>query len=135
VRPEVRPGVGTDPAARAHHMRAEGADKHGNFGQRYPVTSSPLSGGWHIGEVVAGSHVACRFTFRNISTARTPNCRTIGDGDVGPRRAVAGVHVENLHRGAVSTHLYLDKDAPISRAVEAIGRILGCAVLGGLYHR
>ena len=32
------------------------------------------------------------------------------------------------------THLSLDKDAPILRAVEAVGRILSRPVLGGLYH-
>jgi hypothetical protein len=29
----------------------------------------------------------------------------------------------------------LDKDAPIPRAVEAIGRILSRPVLGGLHHQ
>jgi transposase InsO family protein len=33
------------------------------------------------------------------------------------------------------THLCLDKDAPVSRAVEALGRIVSCPVLGGLHHR
>jgi hypothetical protein len=33
------------------------------------------------------------------------------------------------------THLSLDKDAPIPRAVEAIGRILSGPVLGGLHHQ
>ena len=33
------------------------------------------------------------------------------------------------------THLSLDKDAPIPRAVEAIGRILSRPVLGGLHHQ
>jgi transposase InsO family protein len=33
------------------------------------------------------------------------------------------------------THLSLDKDTPISRAVETVGRILGHPVLGGLHHR
>ena len=33
------------------------------------------------------------------------------------------------------THLSLNKDAPISRAIEAAGRIVGCPVLGGLHHR
>jgi transposase InsO family protein len=32
------------------------------------------------------------------------------------------------------THLALDKDAPVSRAVQAIGRILAMPVLGGLHH-
>jgi hypothetical protein len=33
------------------------------------------------------------------------------------------------------THLSLDQDAPIPRAVEAIGRILSRPVLGGLHHK
>jgi transposase InsO family protein len=33
------------------------------------------------------------------------------------------------------THLSLDKDAPIPRAVEAIGHILSRPVLGGLHHQ
>lgn len=33
------------------------------------------------------------------------------------------------------THLSLDKDAPISRAIEAVGSVFGRPVLGGLHHR
>jgi len=33
------------------------------------------------------------------------------------------------------THLSLDKDAPISRAIQTAGRIVGCPVLGGLHHQ
>ena len=33
------------------------------------------------------------------------------------------------------THLSLDKDAPISRAIEAVGRIIGRPILGGLHHQ
>jgi transposase InsO family protein len=33
------------------------------------------------------------------------------------------------------THLSLDKDTPISRAAEAVGRVFGRPVLGGLHHR
>jgi hypothetical protein len=33
------------------------------------------------------------------------------------------------------THLSLDKDAPISRAAEAAGRILCRPILGGLHHK
>ena len=32
------------------------------------------------------------------------------------------------------THLSLDKDAPVSRAIESVGRIFGRPVLGGLHH-
>jgi hypothetical protein len=33
------------------------------------------------------------------------------------------------------THLSLDKDAPVSRAIQAVGRIIGRPVLGGLHHQ
>ena len=33
------------------------------------------------------------------------------------------------------THLSLNKDAPVPRAVQAIGRILPTPILGGLHHR
>src|SRR6185312_4931186 len=33
------------------------------------------------------------------------------------------------------THLSLEKDAPISRAVELAGHILSRPILGGLHHR
>ena len=40
----------------------------------------------------------------------------------------------SLYNGT-RTHLSLNKDAPISRAVETAGRILGCPILGGLHHQ
>ncbi len=33
------------------------------------------------------------------------------------------------------THLSLDKDAPIWRAIEAVGRIIGRPILGGFCDR
>src|SRR5215470_15956789 len=33
------------------------------------------------------------------------------------------------------THLSLDKDAPISRAVQTVGRVVSVPMLGGLHHR
>jgi hypothetical protein len=33
------------------------------------------------------------------------------------------------------THLSLNKDAPIPRAAEAVGRILSRPILGGLHHQ
>jgi transposase InsO family protein len=33
------------------------------------------------------------------------------------------------------THLSLDKDTPISRSIETVGRILGQPILGGLHHQ
>jgi transposase InsO family protein len=36
---------------------------------------------------------------------------------------------------AARTHLSLGKDAPVSRAVQAVGRIVPRPVLGGLHHQ
>ena len=33
------------------------------------------------------------------------------------------------------THLALNKDAPVSRAIQTIGRILPVPILGGLHHQ
>ena len=33
------------------------------------------------------------------------------------------------------THLSLDKDAPVSRAIQSVGLIFGCPVLGGSHHQ
>jgi hypothetical protein len=33
------------------------------------------------------------------------------------------------------THLSLNKDAPVSRAIQTIGRILPLPILGGLHHQ
>jgi hypothetical protein len=33
------------------------------------------------------------------------------------------------------THLSLEKDAPVSRAVDRVGRILCRPILGGLHHQ
>jgi hypothetical protein len=33
------------------------------------------------------------------------------------------------------THFALNKDSPVSRAVETVGRILPVPILGGLHHR
>jgi hypothetical protein len=33
------------------------------------------------------------------------------------------------------THLSLSKDAPVSRGVQAVGRILCLPILGGLHHQ
>jgi hypothetical protein len=32
-------------------------------------------------------------------------------------------------------HLSLDKDAPVSRAIQTVGRIIVLPVLGGLHHQ
>jgi transposase InsO family protein len=40
-----------------------------------------------------------------------------------------------LYHNGARTHLSLNKDAPISRAVQAVGRILPTPILGGLHHQ
>ena len=39
------------------------------------------------------------------------------------------------YHNEVRTHLSLEKDAPVSRAVERVGRILSRPILGGLHHQ
>ena len=39
------------------------------------------------------------------------------------------------YRNEVRTHLSLEKDSPVSRAVERAGRILCRPILGGLHHQ
>jgi len=36
---------------------------------------------------------------------------------------------------ALRTHLSLGKDAPVPRAVQALGRIVATPILGGLHHQ
>jgi hypothetical protein len=40
----------------------------------------------------------------------------------------------NLRQGQVPTHLALDKDAPLGRAVQRSGAIVAIPILSGLYH-
>jgi hypothetical protein len=42
-------------------------------------------------------------------------------------------HME-YYNGA-TTHLALNKDAPVSRAIQPVGRILQTPILGGLHHQ
>jgi hypothetical protein len=48
------------------------------------------------------------------------------------RRVLA---VYSRYYNEMRTHLSLDKDAPVSRAVQAVGRIFGRPILGGLHHQ
>src|ERR1700682_917059 len=45
-----------------------------------------------------------------------------------------GRSVVVLYNGA-RTHLSLNKDAPVPRAVQTVGRILPMPILGGLHHQ
>ncbi|WGJ15317.1 integrase core domain-containing protein [Methylocapsa sp. D3K7] len=44
------------------------------------------------------------------------------------------LHSYMAYYNGARTHLSLDKDAPVPRAVHAIGRILPTPILGGLHH-
>jgi hypothetical protein len=44
------------------------------------------------------------------------------------------LHSYMAYYNGARTHLSLDKDAPVPRAVQAIGRILPTPILGGLHH-
>ena len=39
------------------------------------------------------------------------------------------------YHNEMRTHLSLDKDAPRSRAIERVGRVLSHSILGGLHHQ
>lgn len=59
-----------------------------------------------------------------------------------PRREFAPVlgerHFRHLlygeYHSGVRTHLALNKNAPLTRAVQALGRIVAAPILGGLHH-
>jgi transposase InsO family protein len=44
-------------------------------------------------------------------------------------------HILFSYYNGARTHLSLNKDAPVSRAVQAVGRILPTPILGGLHHQ
>ena len=48
---------------------------------------------------------------------------------------VAIVGLLSLYGNEVRTHLSLEKDAPVSRAIELAGHILCRPILGGLHHQ
>ena len=53
----------------------------------------------------------------------------------GERHLRTLLHNYQSYYNECRTHLSLDKDAPISRAVQASGRIAASPVLGGLHHQ
>ncbi len=50
-------------------------------------------------------------------------------------RGILVGHSRNRARNETRTHLSLDKDAPLSRAVNRAGHILCRSILGGLHHQ
>ncbi len=63
--------------------------------------------------------------------AATAGALIRGNGFSSLRRSYKIVQRDN----EVRTHLSLEKDAPVSRAVELAGRILCRPILGGLHHQ
>jgi transposase InsO family protein len=45
------------------------------------------------------------------------------------------LHSYQRYHNEVRTHLSLNKDAPVSREVRAVGRVLSVPILGGLHHQ
>ena len=46
-----------------------------------------------------------------------------------------GTVVQDKYYNGARTHRSLNKDAPVPRAVQAVGRILPTPILGGLHHQ
>ena len=61
-----------------------------------------------------------------------------GDSGLRPRwrSSSQGDDENHMHYyNGARTHLSLDKDLPVTRAVQAVGRILPKPILGGLHHQ
>ena len=84
-------------------------------------------------------HPACSEK-QHSQPCRLPHERKLGDqtkddADKEPREERScGRSQTSLYNGA-RTHLSLEKDAPISRAVDRAGHILCRPTLGGLHHQ
>jgi hypothetical protein len=48
---------------------------------------------------------------------------------------LASQRIRPKYYNGTRTHLSLEKDAPVSRAVSLAGHILGRSILGGLHHQ
>jgi len=48
--------------------------------------------------------------------------------------AICSIHIKGTYN-EVRTHLSLQKDAPIPRAVRSAGRVIPVPLLGGLHHQ
>src|ERR1700730_2656507 len=88
--------------------------------------------------VLLATHPACSER-RHRQPSRRSHERKLGDqtkddADKEPREERSCGRSETLLYNGTRTHLSLNKDAPISRAAEAAGRILCRPILGGLHH-
>src|SRR5258706_15494873 len=61
--------------------------------------------------------------------------QTRDDADKEPREERSCGRSQTSLYNRARTHLSLNKDAPVPRAVQAVGRILPTPILGGLHHQ
>ena len=89
--------------------------------------------------VLLATHPACSER-RHRQPSRRSHERKLGDqtkddADKEPREERSGGRSQTLLYNGARTHLSLEKDAPVSRAVDRAGHILCRPILGGLHHR
>src|ERR1700693_1904154 len=89
--------------------------------------------------VLLATHPA-RSERRHHQPCRRPYERKLGDQtkddpDKEPREERSCGRSQTLLYNGARTHLSLEKDAPVSRAVERAGQILCRPILGGLHHQ
>jgi hypothetical protein len=48
---------------------------------------------------------------------------------------IFGIYFDLTHYNQTRTHLSLNKDSPVTRPIETVGRILPVPILGGLHHQ
>jgi len=88
--------------------------------------------------VLLATHPACSER-RHRQPSRRSHERKLGDqtkddADKEPREERSCGRSQTLLYNGARTHLSLEKDAPVSRAVERAGQILCRPILGGLHH-
>ena len=84
-----------------------------------------------VGGGEGGALVRLQLLFRN----RIKSSAVVVENGVGLRVSLP-VPDRDIDEGRlVFTHLSLNKDAPVPRAVQAVGRILPTPILGGLHHQ
>src|ERR1700736_5421121 len=89
--------------------------------------------------VLLATHPACSER-RHRQPSRRSHERKLGDqtkddADKEPREERSCGRSQTLLYNGARTHLSLEKDAPVSRAVDRAGHILCRPILGGLHHR
>src|SRR5258708_4662814 len=103
------------------------------------LTSLGLKPGMRVVDLCCGDGWSCS-PFRFPSHASPPPRPRSARARRG-RRSLRRVGNLRSDRGAMQyyngarTHLALNKDAPVPRAVQVVGRILSTPILGGLHHQ